>query len=81
MIGGNPEVQIPASYGKSSLSYVDLSALSVPAELVNVNVERTQDASWVLKKDLDCTDVNGDEIPDPAGLANTDLMSDGRGKL
>lgn len=82
VLQGNPEVRVPGGYDASSLSWVDLSSLAVPAELANLNAERTHDSSWVLRTDLDgCDDENGVAIPDPAGLATNDLMSTGRGKL
>ena len=63
------------------MSWVDLSTLDTSTEIVNVNSDRTLDASWLLQKDLDtCLDANGHEFPDPAGLAYTDLLSYGRGK-
>ena len=59
-----------------------MSDLTVGTDLANINVERTHDSNWLLKTDLDtCDDKNGVTIPDPAGLANTDLMSTGRGKF
>ena len=82
IITGNPEVTIPESFDKSSLSWIDLSGLDTATELVNINAERTHDSSWLLKKDLDsCDDTNGDAIPDPAGLAYTDYKSTGRGRF
>ena len=79
--GGNPEVLIPDGFDKTTLSWLDLSTLNTDAEIVNINAERTHDASWLLQKDLDtCQDENGDEFPDPAGLAYTDYSSYGRGK-
>ena len=78
--GGNPEVIIPEGFDTTTLSWVDLSTLT-STEIVNINSERTHDASWLLQKDLDtCLDANGDEFPEPAGLAYTDLFSYGRGK-
>ena len=77
---GNPEVKIPEGYsGLTTLSWFDLSELT--SDLENINVDRTGDSSWLLKRALDsCMDANGNDIPDPAGLAYTDLMSTGRGK-
>jgi len=73
-------VTIPASFDKSSLSWLDLSTLT-QAELVNLNSPSSPDSNWLLQKDLDsCIDQNGVDIPDPAGLANTDYSSLGRGK-
>ena len=79
--GGNPEVIIPDGFDVTTLSWVDLSTLDTSTEIININADRTNDASWLLQKDLDtCQDNNGDEFPDPAGLAYTDYVSYGRGK-
>lgn len=81
ILSGNPEITIPDAFDKSDLSWIDLSGLSSEDDLVNLNAERTHDASWILRKDLDsCTDENGADIPDPAGLANIDYSSQGRGR-
>jgi hypothetical protein len=65
----------------TTLSWIDISTLDTNTEIVNINADRTPDASWLLQKDLDtCQDKNGDEFPDPAGLAYTDYLSYGRGK-
>ena len=80
---GNPEVNIPIGFNKTGagLSWIDLSTVTVPTELKNINVDRTHDSNWLLKKDLDtCNDEAGNPFPDPAGLAAYDLSSTGRGK-
>ena len=64
----------------ASLSWLDMSALSSD-ELVNINSDQTHDSVWLRTTALEtCDDENGDAIPDPAGLANTDYFSTGRGK-
>eukprot|EP00804_Cyclotella_cryptica_P019763 CCRYP_009664-RA/>CCRYP_009664-RA protein AED:0.11 eAED:0.11 QI:135/1/0.94/1/1/1/17/0/2177 len=79
--GGNPEVMIPDAFNKTSLSWIDLSALDTNSEIININTERTHDSSWLLQNDLStCTDQNGDEFPNPARLAYTDYFSFGHGK-
>jgi len=78
--GGNPSIEIPDAFDKSKISWIDVS--NVPAsDMVNINTEQTHDSVWLLKKDLDsCIDENGNEILDPAEMANTDYSSKGRGK-
>jgi hypothetical protein len=79
--GGNPEVIIPDGFNATILSWLDLTTLDTSTEIVNINADRTSDASWLLQKDLDtCQDENGVEFPDPARLAYTDYFSYGRGK-
>ena len=78
-----------------TLSWLDLSDLTVGtydsgenettqaemADLMNLTPNITHDSNWILTKDLDtCTDENGNDLPDPAGLSNTDYRSTGRGK-
>ena len=80
--GGNPEVIIPDGFDTTNLSWLDLSYLDTSAEIIiNINSERTHGASWLLQKDLGtCRDENGNEFPNPAGLAYNDYSSYGRGK-
>ena len=55
--------------------------VEVTADLMNLTPNITHDSNWILTKDLDtCTDENGNDLPDPAGLSNTDYRSFGRGK-
>ncbi|KAL3805312.1 hypothetical protein HJC23_009019 [Cyclotella cryptica] len=78
--GGNPEVIVPDGFDLSTLSWIDLSSFD-SSEIVNVNMERTLDSSWLLQKNLDaCKDQNGDKFPNPARLAYTDYFSYGHGK-
>jgi hypothetical protein len=79
IIGGNPEVSFPASYDLAQVSWLDLSALEA-TELVNLNGDQFHDSNWLLKRDMACTDENGDNLPDSAGLAYNDYSSAGRGK-
>jgi hypothetical protein len=80
IIGGNPPIEIPDAFDKSKISWID--ATNFPAsDIVNINKNQTHDSVWLLKKDLDsCVDENGNEILDPAEMANTDYSSKGRGK-
>lgn len=81
IVGGHPEVTIPEGFNLSGISWVDLSELSVGTDIVNINTDRTHDSNWLLRRDLaTCKDENDDDVPDPAGLANTDYFSYGRGK-
>lgn len=78
IMGGNPPIDIPDAFDKSKISWIG----SLPeSHIVNINTEQTYDSVWLLTKDLDsCLDENGNEILDPAGMANTDYSSTGRGK-
>lgn len=78
IMGGNPPIDIPDAFDKSKISWIG----SLPeSHIVNINTEQTYDSVWLLTKDLDsCPDENGNEILDPAGMANTDYSSTGRGK-
>lgn len=79
ILTGNPEVKVPDSY-ETTLSWIDLTTLS-SSQLILINLERTHNSTWLVAKDLHtCTDENGNEIPNPAGLAYTDYSSLGRGK-
>ena len=74
------EIKLPDNYDMTTLSWLDMSSLSSP-ELVNINADRTHDSVWLHTTAIDtCDDENGDAIPDPAGLANIDYFSTGRGK-
>ena len=74
-------MKIPHNFDLASISWLDLSDLAV-TELININTEKTYDSDWVLKKVLEgpCQDENGNDLPDPAGLAYSDLSSTGRSR-
>ena len=79
---GNPEVKLPSDWDLASINWVDLSDLD-SSEIVNLNQERTHDASYMITVPLDpsCVDMNGNLLPDPARLAYTDYMSTGKGRF
>ena len=77
IIGGNPPIEFPEAFDKSKISWISMPE----SHIVNINAGQTHDSVWLLTKDLDsCLDENGNEILDPAGMANTDYSSTGRGK-
>jgi hypothetical protein len=88
--GGNPEVNIPSGFDKTTISYLDLTKLPNPAsQLVNLNADLFHDSSWRITANLEtsfvsdppsCKDENGATIPDAAGLSYNDYFSTGRGK-
>lgn len=75
---GNPPVEIPDDYDKSNLITLDMSGLNTDTEIVNLDASRTYDSNWLLLTDVSTqTQVATTcaSLPDPAGLAYTDLES------
>jgi len=75
---GNPPVEFPTDYDKSNLITLDMSGLNPGTDIVNLDASKTHDSNWLLLTDVSTQTENTAtcaSLPDPAGLAYTDLES------